>query len=178
MKFEFADRVRHLPPYLFAAIDAMKREAIAKGVDLIDLSIGDPDIPTPAHIVEAMKKAVEKPAHHRYPSYEGMLSFREAVANWYKRRFGVSLDPQKEVLSLIGSKEGIGHIPLAFVNPGDAVLVPSPGYPVYPVSTLFAGGEAHLMPLVEKNCFMPDLSVIPADVLTRAKLMFINYPNN
>jgi LL-diaminopimelate aminotransferase len=130
------------------------------------------------HIVEAMKKAVENPAHHRYPSYEGMLSFREAVTRWYKRRFGVSLDPHKEVLSLIGSKEGIGHIPLAFVNPGDAVLVPSPGYPVYPVSTLFAGGEAYLMPLVEKNCFMPDFSVIPGDVLKRAKLMFINYPNN
>jgi LL-diaminopimelate aminotransferase len=178
MNHEFADRVRNLPPYLFAAIDKMKRDALAKGVDVIDLSIGDPDIPTPVHIVEAMKKAVENPAHHRYPSYEGMLSFREAVTRWYKKRFGVSLDPHKEVLSLIGSKEGIGHIPLAFVNPGDAVLVPSPGYPVYPVSTLFAGGEAYLMPLVEKNCFMPDFSVIPANVLKRAKLMFINYPNN
>jgi LL-diaminopimelate aminotransferase len=178
MNYEFADRVRNLPPYLFAAIDKMKRDAQSKGVDVIDLSIGDPDIPTPVHIVEAMKKAVENPAHHRYPSYEGMLSFREAVAKWYARRFGVSLDPHKEVLSLIGSKEGIGHMPLAFVNPGDAVLVPSPGYPVYPVSTLFAGGEAYIMPLVEKNCFMPDLSVIPANVLKRAKLMFINYPNN
>ncbi len=177
-KFEFAQRVKTLPPYLFAAIDKMKQEALSKGVDLIDLSIGDPDIPTPGHIVEAMKRAVEKPAHHRYPSYEGMLSFREAVAKWYGDRFGVSLDPQTEVLSLIGSKEGIGHIPLAFVNPGDVVLVPSPGYPVYPVATLFAGGESHIMPLLEANNFLPDLSVIPGSVLGKAKLMFINYPNN
>jgi len=177
-KFEFANRVKNLPPYLFASIDKMKQEALSRGVDLIDLSIGDPDIPTPGHIVEAMKRAVEKPAHHRYPSYEGMLSFREAVANWYKTRFNVSLDPGTEVLSLIGSKEGIGHIPLAFVNPGDVVLVPSPGYPVYPVATLFAGGESHIMPLLEENNFLPDFSIIPGDVLNRAKLMFINYPNN
>jgi LL-diaminopimelate aminotransferase len=177
-KFEFAHRVKNLPPYLFAAIDRMKQEALSKGVDLIDLSIGDPDLPTPGHIVDAMKQAVTKPVHHRYPSYEGMLSFREAVATWYKTRFNVSLDPRTEVLSLIGSKEGIGHIPLAFVNPGDVVLVPSPGYPVYPVATLFAGGESHFMPLVEVNNFLPDLSAIPGDVLRRAKLMFINYPNN
>ncbi len=175
---ELAERVKSLPPYLFAAIDGMKQEALSKGVDLIDLSIGDPDIATPEHIVDAMKKAVEKPANHRYPSYEGMFSFREAVANWYKKRFHVSLDPHQEVLSLIGSKEGIGHIPLAFVNPGDVVLVPSPGYPVYPVGTLFAGGESYIMPLLEKNKFLPDLSDIPENVLKRTKLMFINYPNN
>jgi len=178
MNFEFAHRVKNLPPYLFATIDRMKQDALAKGVDLIDLSIGDPDLPTPGHIVDAMKKAVEKPAHHRYPSYEGMLSYREAVANWYRARFNVSLDPRTEVLSLIGSKEGIGHIPLAFVNPGDVVLVPSPGYPVYPVATLFAGGQSHIMPLLEANGFLPDLSAIPEDVLKRARLMFINYPNN
>lgn len=177
-KFECAHRVKNLPPYLFASIDKMKQEALSRGVDVIDLSIGDPDIPTPVHIVDAMKKAVEKPAHHRYPSYEGMLSFREAVAHWYRTRFNVSLDPRTEVLSLIGSKEGIGHIPLAFVNPGDVVLVPSPGYPVYPVATLFAGGESHFMPLLEANNFLPDFSVIPEGVLKRAKLMFINYPNN
>jgi LL-diaminopimelate aminotransferase len=177
-KFEFAHRVKNLPPYLFASIDKMKQEALSKGVDLIDLSIGDPDLPTPGHIVNALKQAVEKPMHHRYPSYEGMLSFRQAVANWYRSRFNVSLDPQTEVLSLIGSKEGIGHIPLAFVNPGDVVLVPSPGYPVYPVASLFAGGESHIMPLLEVNHFLPDFSVIPGDVLKRAKLMFINYPNN
>lgn len=175
---QMADRVKSLPPYLFASIDKMKQEALAKGVDLIDLSIGDPDLPTPVHIVEAMKKAVEKPAHHRYPSYEGMLSYREAVAQWYSQRFNVSLDPGTEVLSLIGSKEGIGHIPLAFVNPGDVVLVPSPGYPVYPVGTLFAGGESHIMPLREENGFLPDFKVIPEDILKRAKLMFLNYPNN
>jgi len=178
ISIELAERVKNLPPYLFAAIDKMKQEALKKGVDLIDLSIGDPDIPTPRHIVNKMKKAVENPLHHRYPSYEGMLSFREAVAEWYKRRFCVSLNPETEVLSLIGSKEGIGHIPLAFINSGDVVLVPSPGYPVYPVATLFAGGEAYIMPLIKKNNFLPDLNAIPKNILKRAKLMFINYPNN
>jgi len=178
LSVSLADRVKNLPPYLFAAIDLMKQEAVKKGVDLIDLSIGDPDIPTPGHIVQSMKKAVEKPAHHRYPSYEGMLSFKQAVADWYKKRFNVKLDPKTEVLSLIGSKEGIGHIPLAFINPGDAVLVPSPGYPVYPVATLFAGGKSHIMPLLEKNSYLPDLDAVPGSVLKKAKLMFVNYPNN
>lgn len=178
ISFQLSDRVKNLPPYLFAAIDKMKQDALGKGVDLIDLSIGDPDIPTPEHIVAAMKKAVEKPVHHRYPSYEGMLSYRQAVAGWYKKRFNVSLNPANEVLSLIGSKEGIGHIPLAFVNPGDVVLVPSPGYPVYPVGTLFAGGESYIMPLKEENHFLPDFKIIPESVLKRAKLMYVNYPNN
>jgi LL-diaminopimelate aminotransferase len=178
ISIELAKRVKDLPPYLFAAIDKMKQDAIGKGVDLIDLSIGDPDIPTPKHIVQRMRKAVENSVHHRYPSYEGMLSFRQAVADWYKRRFNVSLNPVTEVLSLIGSKEGIGHIPLAFINPGDVVLVPSPGYPVYPVATLFAGGRSHIMPLVKKNNFLPDLKAVPQNVLEKAKLMFINYPNN
>lgn len=178
IRVELASRVRNLPPYLFASIDRMKQEAVSRGVDVIDMSIGDPDIPTPQHIVDAMKAAVAKPQHHRYPSYEGMLSYREAVAQWYGRRFGVSLDPKTEVLSLIGSKEGIGHIPLAFVNPGDLVLVPSPGYPVYPVGTLFAGGEGHAMPLIEENGFLPDLRSIPEDVLRASRLMFLNYPNN
>ncbi len=173
---ELAGRVKHLPPYLFASIDRMKQQAREKGIDLIDLSIGDPDIPTPPHIVRAMQKAVEKPAHHRYPSYEGMLSYREAVAKWYERRFGVKLDPQAEILSLIGSKEGIGHIPLAFINPGDIVLVPSPGYPVYSVGTLFAGGESYAMPLEEKNSFLPDFDSIPGSVMKKAKLIFLNYP--
>jgi LL-diaminopimelate aminotransferase len=175
---QLSDRVKHLPPYLFAAIDKMKQDALAKGVDLIDLSIGDPDISTPKHIVDAMKNAVANSAHHRYPSYEGMFSYREAVAGWYKKRFNVSLDPNTEVLSLIGSKEGIGHIPLAFINPGDVVLVPSPGYPVYPVGTLFAAGESYIMPLKEENDFLPDFKIIPEDVLKKAKLMFLNYPNN
>jgi len=175
---ELASRVKDLPPYLFASIDKMKEKAISRGIDLIDLSIGDPDIPTPPHIVEAMQKAVTKPEHHRYPSYEGMLSFREAVARWYKKRFRITLNPKTEVLSLIGTKEGIGHIPLAFVNPGDIVLVPSPGYPVYPTGTLFAGGISYFMPLKEENGFLPDLDLIPKRVLQKAKLIFINYPNN
>jgi LL-diaminopimelate aminotransferase len=159
-------------------IDRLKYDAIEKGVDLIDMSVGDPDMPTPSHIVESMKRAVEKPEHHRYPSYEGMLSFREAVSEWYKRNYNVSVDPKSEVLSLIGSKEGIGHVPLAFIDPGDTALVPSPGYPVYPVSVLFAGGESYIMPLEEKNGFLPDLKSIPQKILVSTKLMFINYPNN
>ena len=175
---EPAKRVKDLPPYLFATIDKMKEKAVSRGIDLIDMSIGDPDIPTPKHIVESMRKAVKNPAHHQYPSYVGMLSFRQAVADWYKKRFNVTLNPKTEVLSLIGSKEGIGHMPLAFINPGDYVLVPSPGYPVYPVATLFAGGKIHEMPLLEKNNYLPDLQAIPRNVLKKAKLMFVNYPNN
>lgn len=173
-----ADRVKNLPPYLFARIDEMKRETLKKGVDLIDLSIGDPDIPTPEHIVRAMQRAVENPEHHRYPSSSGMMSYRQAVAEWYMRRFGVSLNPDGEVISLIGSKEGVGHLPFAFVNPGDVVLVPSPGYPVYNIGTLFAGGESYFMPLRDENDFLPDFKAIPQDILKRAKLMWINYPNN
>ena len=146
---EYAGRIKTLPPYLFAAIDEMKQKAIARGVDIINLGIGDPDLPTPAPIVERLQQAAADPKHHQYPSYEGMLSFRTAVADWYRRRFGVLLDPASEVLTLIGSKEGIGHIPLAFVDPGDIVLVPSPGYPVYPVGTAFAGGVSYIMPLTQ-----------------------------
>ncbi len=175
---DYADRIKSLPPYLFAAIDEMKRKAIERGVDIINLGVGDPDLPTPKPIIERLRQAVENPQHHQYPSYEGMLSFRQAVARWYQRRFNVSLDPKSEVLTLIGSKEGIGHVPLAFVNPGDLVLVPSPGYPVYPVATGFAGGTSHIMPLIRKNGFLPDLDAIPADVARRAKLMFLNSPNN
>jgi LL-diaminopimelate aminotransferase len=178
ISIEPARRVKDLPPYLFATIDKMKEKALSKGVDLIDLSIGDPDRPTPKHIIERMRKAVKNPVHHQYPSYAGMLSFREAVADWYKKRFNVSLNPKTEVVSLIGSKEGIGHMPLAFVNPGDYVLVSSPGYPVYPVATLFAGGKSFEMPLLEKNGYLPDLDRIPKTVLKKTKLMFINYPNN
>lgn len=178
ISLSLASRVKNLPPYLFASIDRMKQRAIEKGIDLIDLSIGDPDLPTPSLIVNAMKKAVEKPKNHQYPSYEGMCSFRESVARWYKRRFGVILDPHVEVLSLIGSKEGIGHIPLAFVNPGDIVLVPSPGYPVYATGTLFAGGQSFMMPLREENNFLPDFEAIPKKVFLKSKLLFVNYPNN
>lgn len=176
--FDKADRLRKLPPYLFKEIDRKKTELRAKGVDLIDLGIGDPDLPTPEHIIEAMKKAVADSANHRYPSYSGMLEFRAAVAEWYRKRFGVDLDPEKEVLTLIGSKEGIAHLPLAFINPGDVSLVPSPGYPVYNIATLFSGGESHFMPLLREKGFLPDLGAIPAEGVRRAKVMFINYPNN
>ncbi|MCS6875900.1 MAG: LL-diaminopimelate aminotransferase, partial [Aquificaceae bacterium] len=146
--------------------------------DLIDLGVGDPDLPTPKPIVEAMKTAVEKPEHHRYPSYEGMLSFRKAVADWYKRRFGVELDPESEVITLIGSKEGIAHFPLAFVNPGDVVLCPDPAYPVYKIGTIFAGGEPYFLPLKKENHFLPDFKSVPKEVLRRAKIIWVNYPNN
>ena len=175
---EFSQRIAQLPPYLFAQIDKKKKEKLAQGADVIDLGVGDPDIPTPKPIVEAMKRAVEKPENHRYPSYEGMLSFRQAVADWYKKRFGVDLDPQKEVIALIGSKEGIAHFPLAFVNPGDVVLCPDPAYPVYKIGTLLAGGEPYVLPLKEENGFLPDFRSVPKDVLKRAKIIWVNYPNN
>ena len=175
---EIAERLKHLPPYLFAEIDKKKREVRARGVDVIDLGIGDPDLPTPPHIIHALQKAAEDPANHRYPSYEGMLAYRQAVADWYAKRFNVRLDPEEEVLTLIGSKEGTAHIPLAFVNPGDVVLVPDPGYPVYAAGTWFAGGDVHWMPLRRENGFLPDLDAIPAEVARRAKLMYLNYPNN
>ncbi len=175
---ELAERLKRLPPYLFAEIDRKKREVRARGVDVIDLGIGDPDLPTPPHIVQALQKAAEDPANHRYPSYEGLLAYRQAVADWYAKRFNVRLDPEQEVLTLIGSKEGTAHIPLAFVNPGDVVLVPDPGYPVYAAGTWFAGGDVHWMPLWRENRFLPDLRAIPDDVARRARLMYLNYPNN
>lgn len=178
LPIKVATRIKTLPPYLFAAIDKMKQEAIARGVDIINLGIGDPDLPTPMPIIESLAHAAKDPRHHQYPSYEGMLSFRKAVAGWYNRRFNVALDPTNEVLTLIGSKEGIGHIHLAFVDPGDIVLVPSPGYPVYPVGTSFSGGTSHIMPLTKANGFLPDLSAISKEVAKRAKLMWLNSPNN
>lgn len=174
----YAERIRTLPPYLFAAIDEMKQQAIARGVDIINLGIGDPDLPTPDPILERMQRAVTDPQHHQYPSSSGMLSFRTAVAGWYTRRFNVTVDPKSEVVTLIGSKEGISHVPMAFIDPGDVVLVPSPGYPVYPVAASFAGGVAHEMPLLKQNGFLPDLDAIPPDVARNAKLMFLNSPNN
>lgn len=175
---KFAKRITQLPPYLFARIDEKKREALKRGVDLINLGIGDPDSPTLEPVVRAGQSALAKPEHHQYPSYEGMISFRRAIADWYATRFSVTLDPATEVLGLIGSKEGIGHLPLAFVETGDAVLIPEPGYPVYHAGTLFAGGESYFMPILESNGFMPDLDAIPEPVLRRAKILFLNYPNN
>jgi LL-diaminopimelate aminotransferase len=179
MKITVAERLSLLPPYLFAKIDALKGEALKSGIDIIDLGIGDPDQPTPRHIREKMKEALEDRANHRYPSYQGLRTFREAVARWYKTRFGVDLDPETEVLSLIGSKEGIGHIPLAFLNPGDICLAPDPGYPVYQAGTTLAGGIVYPLPLLPENQFLPDLSkILDPQVLQKAKLLFINYPNN
>ncbi|MBK7386944.1 MAG: LL-diaminopimelate aminotransferase [Methanothrix sp.] len=174
----YADRIKNLPPYLFAGIDKAKQEARARGVDVIDLSVGDPDLPTPDHIVQALKRAVDDSSNHQYPSYEGKLAFRKAVADWYKKTFDVDLDPEDEVLTLIGSKEGIAHAPLAFINPGDLALVPDPAYPVYRTATAFAGGEPVVMPLLKENGFLPDLDAIPAEIARRAKIMFLNYPNN
>jgi len=156
----------------------MKAEAREKGVDVIDLGIGDPDLPTPKFIVERMIVAVQKARHHRYPSSSGMLTFRKAAAGWYKKRFDLSFDPVNEVATLIGSKEAIAHFPLAFVEPGDVVLVPTPGYPVYHIGTLFAGGETCYLPLIAEGGFLPDLDSIPDDILKRAKILWINYPNN
>jgi LL-diaminopimelate aminotransferase len=171
-------RINELPPYLFAEIDRRKRAALARGVDLIDLGIGDPDIPTPTAVVEKLLEGASKPANHRYPSSSGMGEFREAVANWYRDRFNVKLDPAKEVVSLIGSKEGIGNMAVAFVDPGDLVLVASPCYPVYHIGTAFSGGKNYFLPLKKANNFLPDLEAIPADVAKQAKLLWINYPNN
>jgi LL-diaminopimelate aminotransferase len=177
-EFPLADRVAALPPYLFAEIDRVKAEVQAKGVDIISLGIGDPDLPTPDFIIDALDKAARDAANHQYPSYVGLYSFREAVAAWYTERFGVELDPGKEVVSLIGSKEGIAHFPLAFVNPGDLVLSCSPAYPVYKVAAMFAGGEVEFVPLLEENDFLPDLDAISDESWNRAKMIFVNYPNN
>lgn len=176
--FQLSERMQKIPPYLFAELDAMKRKKLAEGVKIIDLGIGDPDLPTPKHIVETMKKAVERVERQKYPSYEGMPEFRKAVSEFYRRRKGVKLDPEKEVIALIGSKEGIAHLPLAFVNPGDYVLVPDPAYPVYYSSTIIAGGIPYSMPLKEEDGFLPNLEEIPSEVVKKAKIIFLNYPNN
>lgn len=176
--FQLAQRLATLPPYLFAAIDKAKEEVRAKGMDIISLGIGDPDLPTPDFIIEALCAAAKNPANHQYPSYIGMLAFRQAVADWYKRRFGVVLDPNSEIVSLIGSKEGIAHFPLAFVNPGDLVLIATPNYPVYGVTTEFVGGVPMYLPLTDENNFLPDLDSISSDTWKKAKAIYINYPNN
>lgn len=174
----FAKRIDNLPPYLFARIDEMKAKKRAEGVDVIDLGVGDPDLPTPPHIVQALTEAALDPDNHHYPSYLGMQAFREAVSGWYQRRFSVDLDPSSEIISLMGSKDGVAHIPEALVNPGDYVLAPSPGYPVYSTGALFAEGKVHEMPLLRENEFLPVFDDIPQEVARNAKLMWINYPNN
>lgn len=178
MGFPLSERLNQLPPYLFAELDAMKRKKQKEGADVVDFGVGDPDLPTPSHIVEAMQKAVEKVENQKYPGYAGTDSFREAVSEFYKRRKNVKLDPEEEIVALIGSKEGIAHLPMAFVDPGDFVLVPDPRYPVFYSSTIFAGGKPYIMPLKEENGFLPDLQAIPSDVAKKSKIMFLNYPNN
>jgi len=173
-----AKRIEKLPPYLFAEISRKIAEKRAQGVDVVSFAVGDPDIPTPSHVIDALCQAARDPANHRYPETDGLPDLRRAIARWYEQRFDVSLDPDREVLPLIGSKEGIGHIALCFIDPGDLALVPDPGYPVYSVGTMFAGGDCYFMPLTEENDFLPDLEAIPKAVARRAKLMWISYPNN
>jgi LL-diaminopimelate aminotransferase len=170
------ERVRNLPPYLFAELDKKVAAKRASGADVISLGIGDPDLPTPRHVVEALQEAAEDPTTHQYPSYYGLPAFRKAVADFYERRFGVALDPETEVQPLIGSKEGLAHLCLAFVDPGDEALVPDPGYPVYAIGTQLAGGRAVSMPLRASNGFVPDFGeVVPTE---RTKLLWLNYPSN
>ncbi len=176
--FEPAARLGLIPPYLFSEIDEKKEEVKARGVDIIDLGVGDPDLPTPRFIVEKMMDAVQDPGTHRYPAYSGMKGFREAVARWYGKRFGVELDPETEVLTLIGSKEGIAHLPLGINNPEDINLMTSPGYPVYQIGTLFAGAYSHFVPLLKENAFLPDLHDIDPLTARDARAFFFNYPNN
>src|SRR3990172_4441788 len=171
-------RIEKLPPYLFTAITRAIAEKRAQGVDVVTFAIGDPDIPTPRHILDSLHAAAEDPANHRYPESEGLPEYRRAVAGWYERRFGLRFDPDSEVQALIGSKEGIAHIALCLIDPGDVALVPDPGYPVYSVGTLFAGGEPHYLPLREENAFLPDFSEVPEAVARRAKVLWLNYPNN
>ncbi|MFQ5859149.1 MAG: LL-diaminopimelate aminotransferase [Anaerolineae bacterium] len=173
-----AKRMERVPPYIFAHVSKLIAEKRAQGVDVINLGIGSPDLPTPAHIVDVLKQAAEDPVNHGYPSYTGMPSFRQAVATWYKQRFDVDLDPDTEVVPLIGSKEGIAHLALAVVGPGDVALVPDPGYPTYHMGTVLADAESHPMPLLAENDFLPDVDAIPVDVLKRARVMWLNYPNN
>lgn len=178
MQVELAKNLKKLPPYLFVEIDRAKRKARQEGRDLIDLGIGDPDIPTPKHIIEALSAAAKDPANHRYALDTGMLELRKEISIWFKKRFKVDLNPENEILPLIGSKEGIAHLPFAFLNKNDITLVPDPCYPPYRNATILAGGIPYLMPLYAENDFVPDLKKIPNSVLKKAKLIFLNYPNN
>ena len=174
---QLARRLDQLPPYLFLEISRKIAEKRAQGADIVSFGIGDPDIPTPAHILDVLKRTADDPSNHRYPETDGLPALRASIAAWYGRRFGVDLG-NKQVVPLIGAKEGIGHMALCLTDPGDVALIPDPAYPVYAAGTMFAGGTAHLMPLREERGWLPDLSAIPADVAERAKVIWINYPNN
>lgn len=178
MAFVKSQRLQALPPYLFIEIDKKKRALIAAGKDVINLGVGDPDQPTHAFVIDEMAKAIYEPKNHRYPFDEGVPAFRQGAAAFMKRRFGVEVDADKNILTTIGSKDGIAHLPLAVVNPGDVVLVPQPGYPVYQTGTQFAGGTPYIMPLLEKNDFLPDFDAIPEEIKAKAKMVWLNYPNN
>lgn len=175
---KISERLEKLPPYLFAQIDKKIEEAKKKGIDIISLGIGDPDKPTLANVVDKMTQAIREPKNHDYPPYQGTSDFRKASADWMKKRFDVELDYDNEVLALIGSKEGLAHVFFAFVDREDIVLVPDPGYPVYKNATILSGGYAYNMPLLKENKFLPDFDKIPEDIAKKAKLMFLNYPNN
>ncbi len=175
---KLSHRLNKLPPYLFVEINRKIAEKQARGEDIISFAIGDPDIPTPEYIIERLRQAARDPVNHRYPETAGLPELCQAIAQWYRKRFGITLDSNKEVLPLIGSKEGIGHISFCFIDPGDIALVPDPGYPVYSMSTLLAGGEPYFMPLIEKNDFLPDLDAVPEKIAKKAKLLWLNYPNN
>lgn len=175
---KFASRMDRVPPYLFVEISRKIAEKKAQGIDVISFGIGDPDIPTPASVVDRLRDTALDTPNHRYPETDGLPEFRQAVADWYQRRFGISVRPDEETLPLIGAKEGIGHAALCFIEPGDIALVPDPGYPVYSVGTWFAGGECHWMPLLEENGWLPDLDAIPEDAARKAKVIWLNYPNN
>jgi len=173
-----SQRMDQLAPYLFVEINKKIAEKRARGEEVISFGIGDPDIPTPTNVIDKLCEAARDPANHRYPETEGLPVLRQAIASWYQRRFGVTLDPNTEVLPLIGSKEGIAHIAFCFLDAGDVALVPDPAYPVYAISTKLAGGEPYYMPLTEQNHFLPDLDAVPLDTLKRAKVLWLNYPNN
>ena len=175
---KFASRMDRVPPYLFVEISRKIAEKKAQGIDVISFGIGDPDIPTPASVVNKLRDTALDTPNHRYPETDGLPEFRQAVADWYQRRFGIAVRPDEETLPLIGAKEGIGHAALCFIEPGDIALVPDPGYPVYSVGTWFAGGECHWMPLLEENGWLPDLDAIPQDAARKAKVIWLNYPNN
>ena len=178
MKRKFSDRLGKLAPYPFVEISRIIAEKKAAGVDIVTFGIGDPDIPTPQPIIDKLIEASQDPPNHRYPETDGLPEVRRAIAYWYEQRFGVQLDPDKEVLPLIGAKEGIGHAAFCFLDPGDIALIPDPAYPVYGVGTMFAGAESHIMPLYERNGWLPELDAIPGPVADAAKLMWLNYPNN
>jgi LL-diaminopimelate aminotransferase len=177
VKFQ-SNRIGQIPPYLFAEINKKKAAMINSGIDVIDLGIGDPDLPTPPHIVEKLVEEMQDPANFKYPSFIGCIEFRQAVADFYHRQYGVKLNPETEVLALIGSKEGIAHLIPTLIDPGDYVLIPDPSYPVYHMATLLANGLSYPMPLIKENNFEPDFTAIPNTILETAKLMFLNYPGN